>query len=149
MWIFRSQIFALMSKTVSEIPVLIFLMLKWYYFYWVYPELELLGHYVQIDKIEANCFPCTVVVSNFPWKTSGLHLNYRNSFHWKLFPHWCILIPYYCIKWYLIMIIIYVFQIINCSRLIKIAQLNKRQNPVYYLQGHTQNMKIEKMEGTK
>ena len=25
MWIFRSQIFALMSKTVSEIPVLIFL----------------------------------------------------------------------------------------------------------------------------
>lgn len=27
------------------------------------------------------------------------------------------------------MIIIYVFQIINCSRLIKIAQLNKRQNP--------------------
>ena len=57
MWIFRSQIFALMSKTVSEIPVLIFLLLKWYYFYWVYPELELLDHYVQIDKIEANCFP--------------------------------------------------------------------------------------------
>ena len=87
MWIFRSQMFALISKAVSEIPVLIFLLLTWYYFYCVYPKLELLDHYVQIYKIEANCFPCTVVVSNFQWKTGGHYLNYRNSFHWKLLRH--------------------------------------------------------------